>query len=297
MPKAKIRDIQMHWQTRGEGPDVVLVHGLTATLAFWYSSPVLTELAKHFRVTVYDLRGHGYSEMTPTGYTAKALADDLAALLDHAGIERARVLGHSYGGSVAMHFGLSHPDRTDGIIICDTGFSSLRDLRRIEDWPGWESHAEQLEELGATRDWFEKADEIGIAAILEKTTQVPVQFGFRRGRRRDVERFERIMNETSIPTDFHDECGLTKQGFANVAAPTLAVYGADSPFIRVADFLESTMPRCKPELLSSTGHFFLAREPEEFLLKAIPFLKEPAGYVGTGRDGENERNGSAGGPG
>ena len=62
---AKINGIQIHYQTKGSGPDVILLHGVTSSLALWYGG-VLTELAKHYRVTAYDLRGHGLSEITPT---------------------------------------------------------------------------------------------------------------------------------------------------------------------------------------------------------------------------------------
>jgi pimeloyl-ACP methyl ester carboxylesterase len=59
MAKASVNGITMHYQTKGVGEDVVLVHGLTSSLAFWHHTQVLTSLANDFRVTVYDLRGHG----------------------------------------------------------------------------------------------------------------------------------------------------------------------------------------------------------------------------------------------
>ena len=81
MPKAKINGLTVHYQQMGLGPDLVMIHGLFANLAFWYLS-VLPALARNFRVTVYDLRGHGYSDMPQRGYTSFDMAADLHALLD-----------------------------------------------------------------------------------------------------------------------------------------------------------------------------------------------------------------------
>jgi len=66
MAKVTVNGITMHYQTKGVGEDVVLVHGLTSSLAFWHHTKVLVTLSNDYRTTAYDLRGHGYSTMTPT---------------------------------------------------------------------------------------------------------------------------------------------------------------------------------------------------------------------------------------
>src|SRR5262245_15609485 len=102
MPKALTNGIQIHYQRKGHGPDVVLLHGITANLAMWFTK-VFPELAKDYRVTAYDLRGHGRSDMPPSGYDSFTMAQDLLGLLNALGIENARFVGHSFGGAIAMH--------------------------------------------------------------------------------------------------------------------------------------------------------------------------------------------------
>src|SRR3546814_3882769 len=71
------------------GPDVVLVHGLGANRAFWYPR-LASALVPQFRVTIYDLRGHGYSEVPPSGYSTTTMAQDLFDVMDEHGIAKAR---------------------------------------------------------------------------------------------------------------------------------------------------------------------------------------------------------------
>ena len=65
MSTVTVNGVKLNYIRTGDGSDVVLVHGLASSLAFWYSGMVL-RLRHHYRVTAYDLRGHGYSSMPPT---------------------------------------------------------------------------------------------------------------------------------------------------------------------------------------------------------------------------------------
>ena len=84
MPQVVARGVRTHYHQLGSGPDLVLVHGLGANLAFWYLGAAPLLAADH-RVTAYDLRGHGLTARTPAGYTTAELAADLVALLDQLG--------------------------------------------------------------------------------------------------------------------------------------------------------------------------------------------------------------------
>ena len=115
MPFARVRDTALHYQllrcdTSRHAETVVMIHGLAASMAFWYFQ-LAPQIAKNYNVLVYDLKGHGGSRMVPGGYSAEAMADDLVLLLDALDVTRAHIIAHSFGGSIALHFVLRFPQR------------------------------------------------------------------------------------------------------------------------------------------------------------------------------------------
>src|SRR5437764_2511308 len=111
MPKVTLRSgLRLHYQQVGSGPDLVMIHGLTGNLAVWHLkiAPLLWD---HFRITTYDLRGHGYSDMPPSGYSAADMARDLEELLEALAIDDASFVGHSYGADISLYHALLHPER------------------------------------------------------------------------------------------------------------------------------------------------------------------------------------------
>lgn len=92
---------EVHAVERGEGPPVVLVHGLAHTLAAW--APQLRQLSRHHRVVAVTQRGHGRSTAGSDGYSFDRLAGDLLEVLTALDVRRAVLCGHSLGGMVVQH--------------------------------------------------------------------------------------------------------------------------------------------------------------------------------------------------
>jgi pimeloyl-ACP methyl ester carboxylesterase len=276
MAKALLNGINVHYQVMGEGPDVVMLHGVTSSLAIWYAK-VMPELSKNFRVTAYDLRGHGYSDATPTGYTTRALADDLLALLDHLKIEKARLVGHSFGGSIALHLALLHPQRVEGVVLGDTGVACLRYLRTIQDWPGWELYKDNITKYGITYDWFVEAEATDVRNVIRKSYDMKQPYGARKGMLVGTPRLRKLIEETNVAAEFREVAGLTEDQLPVIEAPVLAVYGESSPYQKMAARLTEIVPHCRPVLIPGTGHFHLLENVNLFLDTISPFLADPSG--------------------
>jgi pimeloyl-ACP methyl ester carboxylesterase len=103
----------------GGEPTVVAVHGLTANHTCWY--PLAEILAPRHRVIAYDLRGRGDSDRPASGYSLAHHGDDLLGLLDHFGLERPVIAGHSLGAHIAVRFAAHHPGRVARLILFDGG--------------------------------------------------------------------------------------------------------------------------------------------------------------------------------
>src|SRR3954464_12416918 len=104
-------------ETLGEGPDVVLTHGLTATRRYTVMGSKALPRAG-FRLTTFDARGHGDSSPAPErgAYEYRDMVEDLRAVLDHLGVERAAIGGASMGAHTAMAFALAWPERVSALV-------------------------------------------------------------------------------------------------------------------------------------------------------------------------------------
>ena len=118
MPTIQANGIQLYYEQHGwdnPGDVLVLSNGILMSTASWaYQTPVLS---RHCRLLLYDCRGMWQSEHPPGPYSMEQHADDLAALLDGLGVERAHIGGISYGAEVSMVFALRYPERTRSLIL------------------------------------------------------------------------------------------------------------------------------------------------------------------------------------
>src|ERR1700742_3672659 len=138
MPVIDLDGLRIHYQQRGTGPDVVLIHAATSNLSIWMFSNLMEALACEFRVTAYDLRGHGASDAPGTSYTSADMANDLWKLHSALQLGPAILVGHSFGGVIAMHAALLHPEMVRGVIIYDSFFPGLADLEPyLDDMANW----------------------------------------------------------------------------------------------------------------------------------------------------------------
>ncbi|CAN0339762.1 unnamed protein product, partial [Phaeothamnion confervicola] len=111
-------DTTLRGEESGEGPPVLLLHGLTATRRYVVHGSRAIERAGH-RVIAFDARGHGSSSPAadPSAYRYDALAADAIAVLDDRGIERVALVGQSMGSATAVAVALTHPDRVSSLVI------------------------------------------------------------------------------------------------------------------------------------------------------------------------------------
>ena len=103
----------------GTGPAIVCIHGLTANHVCWLSMADI--LAPKHRLIGYDLRGRGDSDKPPAGYSLDQHGRDLLALLDHFGLKKAILMGHSLGAHIALKFSVAHPERVSKMVLVDGG--------------------------------------------------------------------------------------------------------------------------------------------------------------------------------
>lgn len=119
MPFVDNHGIAIHYEVRGHGTPVVLLHGFTASSGQWDYAGIAAELENHYRVVLIDLRGHGRSDkpQDPDAYTLEQRLSDINAVLDAEGVERAHFLGYSMGGWLAFGMAARFPGRVASLMV------------------------------------------------------------------------------------------------------------------------------------------------------------------------------------
>ena len=113
-----IDGVRVHYQEKGTGTPLVLIHGYTSSTYSW--KDVFEPLSQQFRVIAVDVKGFGFSGKPDGDYTRRAQAALVTHLLDHLKIEQAWLCGNSMGGEIALNVALQNPDRVAGLILVDS---------------------------------------------------------------------------------------------------------------------------------------------------------------------------------
>ncbi|OGP84745.1 MAG: hypothetical protein A2Y95_03760 [Deltaproteobacteria bacterium RBG_13_65_10] len=283
MPKATINGTRIHYLQAGDGPDLVMLHGLAADLSFWFLR-IVPRLKDRWRVTALDLRGHGYSDAPPSGYRTADLAEDLLALIDHLDIARPHVVGHSFGGAVALHHAVNRPDRLESLALVDSRVHALQPIPPFDDGPFWENRRAKLRAAGMSvpegtpkvfymllEETLMLAEE-GLAERAIPPGLIPWKHGSRMDRR-----VRRLISETTLASDVRETAGLTEDAIRGVTAPTLLSYGALSQCMKTCRALEKLLPLHRTVIHPALGHFFPTSRPEVVANDLAVFLEEMEG--------------------
>lgn len=261
MPKITLSSgVRIHYQQVGEGPDLVMVHGITGNLAVWHLR-IVPALSERFRILTYDLRGHGYSGTPPTGYSPDDMATDLLQLLEALEIERPVVIGHSYGADIALYLAARHPEAVREVIAIEAALPAMEELRAHEDWVGWQYWVAALERAGHRVPPERRTD---LRYLMHATIDLPKQWGPLQGLPRNPKPFLRLLEQTSLSEDYRRVGTLTLDRIPSVETPVVLMCAEHSAFLETFDYLRLHLPNAHPVLLERTewGHFGPLEQPD-----------------------------------
>lgn len=261
MPKVLANDINIHYQRVGTGPDVVMLHGLTGNLAVWHLKMVPL-LRRDYTVTTVDLRGHGYTDMPPTGYDTDTMAEDLKGLLDVLEIDKAYLVGHSYGADTLLSFAVRYPQRINKMVTIEATVPALIHLRDRDDWEGWRYWSETLEDFGIPVPPEKRTD---IDYMIRLSLQVPKVYGPATGRARKPESTLRLLDTTTMVSDYEKVGALSLEAIKHIHTPIMVMYGEGSAYLGTYRYLAENLPNRETVLLPRTpwgGHFGPLEQPE-----------------------------------
>jgi pimeloyl-ACP methyl ester carboxylesterase len=265
---------RLAYLTAGQGPVLLLVHGIASDSEVWRAS--LPLLARRATVIAPDLPGHGGSGKAAGDYSLGSLASSLRDLLVKLGHERATLVGHSLGGGVAMQFSYMFPERTERLVLVSSGGlgRTVHPLLRAATLPGSELV------IGATIGPLTALGRAGVATVRRLGLRVAPDLGEvgrgfatladRDGRAAFLDTLRSVVNLDGQRIDASDRLYLA------TGMPTLLLWGERDPIIPLAhgERAHKLMPKSRLATFAHSGHFPHLDDPHRFAATVLEFLEE-----------------------
>jgi pimeloyl-ACP methyl ester carboxylesterase len=229
-----VNGVHMYYEISGEGRPLVLLHGGMLSIDLNFAGLIPTLARKH-RVIGVEMQGHGRTADIDREITPAALASDIIGLLDHLGIERAHVLGHSMGAAVALELAVNHPDRVLRVVPIS---ASVRPDGMHEDLAD-PSRFATSDRLPTQQDFAE------FSAEYKRLSPHP-------------EHFDDFLARLSASNA--DLEGWSDEQLAAITAPVLIVQGdRDFTTNQHAALMQQLIPRSQLAILPDTTHMQVTR--------------------------------------
>jgi pimeloyl-ACP methyl ester carboxylesterase len=269
MDRIQVGNLGVAVSDAGDGPPVVLLHGLGCGHRMWFHQ--IRALRSRFRVIAYDQRGHGLTDApaNATDYSAAHLARDLVGVLDALKIERAAIVGFSLGGGPALALAASKPERVSRLVLADVGAGADEPLK-IE----W-----------MTRRWGElirKGDIDELVCDMLRSELFKV-YARRNTRRRDhMAALIRATPVDGLRFTLSEILAKRKSlfrftGLSSVRVPTLIVVGQyDYVCSKAARLLAQSIPGAALKIIENSGHMSPLEQPAAFSAALMEFLQPAA---------------------
>ena len=265
MPEIEVNDTRIHYELHGP-PDadvLVLSNGILMSTASWaLQTPVLS---KHYRLLLYDCRGMWQSDHPPGPYSMEMHADDLAALLDGLGIERAYIGGISYGAEISMLFALKYPEKTRSLIL-SSAVSQVDPLLKgfMESWIA-------AARMGDAEMLFDVTYPLNFSEGWIAANQAALDAARERYRELDLDALLELLSSFSrldVTAELH-----------KIAVPTLVIVGEEDILKprKYAEIIAREIPDSELVIAPHSGHAVCWDQAEVFNTLVLGFLAKQGG--------------------
>ena len=258
--------VALAYDVRGRGSPLVLIQGVG--VGRWGWEPVADRLARRFQVITVDNRGVGDSDAPSGSYSARAMADDVVAVMDDAGVGSASVVGTSLGGMVAQELALAHPDRVDALVLVAT----IPGGRVTAPMPMKTAYLLTWAPLMASevrlRGFVRQA--LGPETVRRRTKVVERLMAQKRAHPQS----EQAWRAQATAGVLFDPLGRQRR----ITQPTLILQGTADQVVNPAnaELLASLIPGARRQYFDGAGHLLYWDEPKRFVRVVTAFLTDRA---------------------
>jgi pimeloyl-ACP methyl ester carboxylesterase len=263
--KVVLHGHELSYADSGDGPVVLFIHGILGSQQQW--SHLVDQMDDDHRVVLPDLFGHGESAKPMGDYSLSSHAATMRDLLDHLGVDRVTLVGHSLGGGIAMQFFYLFPERVERLVLVSSGGlgREVNVALRSATLPGAAqvlsvvasapvlSRVEALGRVASKVGWRPSAD---LAAVWKGFSSL----GDRESRQAFLATTRAVIDIGGQSISAHDHLG------GSLPIPTLIVWGSKDHMIPASHALsvEQSLPDCRVEIFEGAGHFPHLDDPDRF---------------------------------
>jgi len=271
MPYATTDDgVRLYFEETGSGLPVILVHEFAGDLRSYEQQ--MRHFGKRYRTIAYNARGFPPSDVPEqvASYSQARAADDILAVLDHIGAEKAHIVGLSMGGFATLHFGLRHPARARSLCIGGCGYGAELDKREA-------FHAEADVIAAMIR-------KEGMPAFAARYAYGPTRVQYENKDPRGHAEFKSMLAEHSAVGSANTQQGVQKERpslytlvdeMKRIDVPTLIITGdEDWPCLLPGILMKQSIPSAALAVMPNCGHAINIEEPEEYNRIVGDFLSQ-----------------------
>ncbi|MCC6961686.1 MAG: alpha/beta hydrolase [candidate division Zixibacteria bacterium] len=257
MSLLETENLQLYYETLGQGEPLVLIHGIVTDSRYWLDLPQF--LSKRFTVITYDLRGHGQSSVPTTGYSYRDHVNDLKLLLNELGFKKTTIVAHSLGGAIAVKYAIEAPEHVKALALAAPHIVGYKDYT---DWPNVYRTARQIDVDQARIQWeqfrlFSKLDRQSPEWAVFKTTLAEFP-----GKLWLDQQAGRYIDESDMKL------------LDNLTMPVLLLCGRDDlDFLPLAKLFNARLSNGTLFEIPECGHMIHLEKPEIFRRELAAFLK------------------------
>src|SRR5512144_824033 len=286
LTKSEVQYLTIHGHKRafvkvGTGPALLLLHGLGCDHTTW--QPVISALSRRYTVIAPDLLGHGRSDKPRADYSVGGYANGMRDLLTVLGIDKVTVVGHSFGGGVAMQFAYQFPERTERLVLVAPGGIGREVTAAIRaiSLPGFQTamgvatlpgllQANKLALRGLA------ASGVPLARDLDEVAEIVQHLSDRKARAAITHVVRAVVDWRGQVVTMADRAYLTH------AMPMCVTWGKEDAVIPAshAELVSKIAPEATVEVIPNAGHFPHKDHPQRFVKLLNDFIRstEPAIY-------------------
>ena len=271
MPYAETDDgVRLYFEEIGSGHPVILVHEFAGDLRSYERQ--IRHFGKRYRTIAYNARGFPPSDVPEqvSSYSQARAADDILAVLDHVGEQKAHIIGLSMGGFATLQFGLRHPQRALSLCIGGCGYGAELDKRET-----FRAEADAIANMIRTQ---------GMPAFAERYAYGPTRVQYENKDPRGHAEFKAMLAEHSALGSANTQLGVQKERpslyklvdeMKRITVPTLIITGdEDWPSLLPGILMKQNIPSAALAVMPNSGHAINIEEPEEYNRIVADFLAQ-----------------------